>query len=264
MMKMKRTFFGMLCSLLVCLSFSVPAYAWSDMPLVVDHADILSDSEESQLLSKLENISKDRQMDIVVVTESSIGDKTPMEYADDFYDYNGYEEDGVLLLVAMSESKWHISTTGYGITAITDRGLEYMSDQFVGYLSDGEYYEAFDTYADLTADFIDQARTGKPYDNGNLPKKPFKLFRNLIMAIVIGAVLASVVTGSMKAQLDTVHAKAEAKDYLKKDSLKVTRSQDTFLYKHVDRIEKPKDSDSGSSTHTSSSGETHGGGGGSF
>lgn len=265
MKKNMKMMFGLLCSILLCLSFCVPAYAWSDTPLLVDDADLLSDSEESTLLSKLESLSEEKQMDIVVVTENTLDGKTPMEYADDFYDYNGYVEDGILLLISMEESDWYISTKGYGITAITDAGLEYMADQFVDDLSDGDFYEAFTTYADLSGEFIDQARSGEPYDTGNLPKEPFHLFRNLLISLALGLVVGSIVTGNMKAQLDSVHSKAQAMDYVKKDSMKVTQSQDMFLYKHVDRREKPKESDSsGSSTHTSSSGSSHGGGGGKF
>lgn len=52
--------------------------------------------------------------------------------ADDFYDYNGYgygeEGDGIIFLISMEERKWQISTCGFGITAFTDAGQEYMAD----------------------------------------------------------------------------------------------------------------------------------------
>lgn len=262
---MKKRLFGVLFAILLCLSLSVSAFAQSDMPLLVDDADLLIDSEESTLLSKLENISNNQQMDIVIVTVNDLYGETPRDYADDFYDFNGYSEDGVLLLVSMEDSDWYISTSGYGITAITDAGLEYMADQFLDDLSNGNYYDAFVTYADLCNEFINMARSGDPFDVEDLPKEDFNYITSLLVSLGIGLVVAFIITGRMKGKLKTVRRQTEATDYVKTSSMKVTQSRDLFLYKHIDRHAKPQESTSGGSrTHTSSSGRTHGGGGGKF
>ncbi len=116
---------------------------------VVDMAGLLSDSEKTALLTKLDEISERQQADIVVVTADTLDGKMPMDYADDFYDYNGYgfgeNHDGVLLLVSMENRDWWISTCGYGITAITDAGIKYISEKFLSELSDGNYAESFST-----------------------------------------------------------------------------------------------------------------------
>lgn len=230
---------------------------------MVDEAGLLTDTELVDLEAKLTQISDRQGVDIVVVTVDSTEGKTPMAYADDYYDYHGYRADGILLLISMEDSDWWVSTTGYGITAITDAGLEYISDRFVPCLSDGEFAEGFIVFAELCDEFITQAKTGEPYDTHNLPKAPFALIRNLIIALVIGLAAALGVTGSMKSKLKTVRQQTRADDYMAKDSLQLTHSRDLFLYTHLDRRAKPKSS-SGSTTHTSSSGRTHGGGGGKF
>ena len=53
---MKKRLFGILFAVLLCLSLSVPAFAQGNMPLLVDNADLLTDSEESALLSKLAKV----------------------------------------------------------------------------------------------------------------------------------------------------------------------------------------------------------------
>lgn len=262
---MKKRLFGILLAILLCLSLSVPVFAQNDVPLLVDDADILIDSEEGALLSKLESISNHQQMDIVVVTVNDLYGEIPRDYADDFYDFNGYAEDGILLLVSMEDSDWYISTSGYGITAVTDAGLEYMADQFVGDLSDGNYYSAFVTYADFCDEFISMARSGDPFDVEDIPKEDFNYITSLLVSLGIGLVVAFIITGRMKGKLKTVRRQAEAVDYVKTGSMKVTQSRDLFLYKHIDRHTKSQESSSGGSrTHTSSSGRTHGGGGGKF
>ena len=171
----------------------------------------------------------------------------------------------MLLLVSIEDNDWHISTSGYAITAFTDAGREYMSEQFVPYLSDGEYYKAFSTYADLCDQFITQAKTDEPYDVGNLPKEPFKIWFNVLIALGIGFVFAIIVVLYMKSKLKSVRFQPAASSYVRNGSMNVTQSGDFFLYSHLDRRARPKDNDSGgSSTHTSSSGSTHGGGGGKF
>lgn len=262
---MKKKLFGILFAILLCLSLSVPAFAQGNMPLLVDNADLLTDSEESALLSKLKQISNDQRMDIVIVTARDLAGETPRNYADDFYDFNCYAEDGVLLLISMEDSDWYISTSGYGITAVTDAGREYMAAQFVDDLSDGNYYDAFVTYADFCNEFISMARSGNPFDVEDLPKEDFNYITSLLVSLGIGFVAALIITGRMKGKLKTVRHQTEATDYVKTGSMKVTQSRDLFLYKHIDRHAKPKESNSGGSrTHTSSSGRTHGGGGGKF
>ena len=252
----------MLLALLITLSFAVPAFAEA-MPRLVDQADLLTDAQEASLLSELDSISNRQGMDVVVVTADTLDGKSPMAYADDFYDYNGYAEDGILLLVSMENSDWWISTAGYGITAFTDAGIEYLGNRFVPSLSDGDYAGAFEIFADHCDEFITQAKTGDPYDTHNLPKEPFDFLLNLAVSFVIGLVIAAVATAVMKGKLKSVRAQAGASGYVKTGSMNVTHRQDLFLYRDVNRTAKPKDS-SGSSTHTSSSGRSHGGGGGKF
>lgn len=240
---------------------------------VVDMAELMDDSEKSFLLSKLDEISERQKVDVVVVTVNTLDKKTPADYADDFYDYNGYGfgagKDGILLLVSMEDRDWYISTTGYGITAITDKGIEYISDKFLPELSDGDYYESFVEYADQCDKFITQAKTGKPYDVGNMPKEPFPVFSAVVTGLLVGLISALVITSMMMGKLKTVRMQLSASDYVKNGSMKVTHRQDQFLYSHVNKIRRETQSSShggggGSSTHISSSGSSHGGGGGKF
>ena len=268
-MKMKKQLFGALLALALCLTTVFSAAAASDMPRLVDNAELLGSSEQIELLKTLDEISLRQQVDVIVITTNSLNGKTPEAFADDIYD-NGYgfgaDRDGILLLVSMEDRDWHISTCGYGMTAVTDDGVDYISNRFLSDLSDENYAAAFATYAELCGEFITQAKTGQPYDRSHMPKAPFNTVKYLLISMGIGLVIALIVTGSMKGKLKSVRMQAAAASYVKANSMHITESSDIFLYQTVDRREKPKSNDGsgGSSSHTSSSGQTHGGGGGKF
>ncbi|MBR6587341.1 MAG: TPM domain-containing protein [Kiritimatiellae bacterium] len=259
---MKKRIFTLLGILLLSVCLIQSALASDGIVRFVDDADLLTDSEEAALSAKLDEISLRQNLDVVIVTVNSTGDRTAAEYADDTYDTGGYGEDGVLLLIDMNNRKWAVSTSGYGITAFTDAGLDYLTDQITDPMSAGKWKEAFQSFAGLCDEFITQARTGSPYDAGNLPKKPFTPLLTGLVSLGIGFVIAFFRMNKWKTQLYSVRAKAEAKEYVKGGSLRLTEQKDLFLYRRVDRREKAESG--GSSTHTSSSGKTHGGASGSF
>lgn len=247
-----------------------PVLPERSLPRLVDEADLLFDWEEEELLAKLNEISKHQQVDVAVVTVNTLMGKNPQDYADDYYDYNGFgfgeNNDGVLLLVNMGERDWHMTTTGYGIHAITDAGVEYISEKFLPDLSDGYYTDAFDTFATLCDEFITQAKTGEPYDYGNMPKG--KVNPLWIPGSAAGGALAGQIPiSSMKKKLKSVGKQKSAARYFNKDSFALRASNDNFLYSNVKRVYvEPSESRSGggSSTHFGSSGSSHGGGGGKF
>lgn len=266
---MKKRIFALLLAVLLCFASFTVVCAESTLPRLVDDADLLFDYEEEELLSMLDEISERQQFDVVVVTVESLDGKTPQAYADDFYDYNGYgfgsSYDGALLLLAMDSRDWYISTCGYGITALTDYGIEYIGEEMLSDLSSGFYYDAFVTFAELCDEFVTQAVNGEAFDVYNAPKGKFPFFKNLLIALVIGLVVGLIAVLVMKGQLKSVSFKKDANSYEKQGSMQVTGAHELFLYRNVNRVRKAENNSSGgSSTHTSSSGRSHGGGGGKF
>ena len=272
---MKKRLFTILFTVILIFSTVLPVSAAEEempperlLPRLVDEADLLTDEEEADILEQLDEISERQECDVAVVTVDGLDGKSAMEYADDFYDYNGYgfgeEKDGILLLVSMEERDWYISTCGFGITALTDAGIEYVADEFLPMLSDGDYSDAFEKYAELCDNFITQARTGEPYDVGNLPKGTVPAFW-IFVDLLIGFVIALIIGMIKKSALKSVVKNTQAQDYMVSGSMVLTKNWDHLVNKTVTtrKIERNENS-GGSSTHTSSSGRTHGGGGGKF
>lgn len=242
-------------------AFSAPVLAAqeeSHPARLVDDAGLLEASQAQELEEKLDQIIEEYACDVAIITEESIGGMDIQDYADDFfddYDYGmGEEHSGILLLVTMSEREWWMTTTGDAIDIFTDARQEEISDHFVSYLSDEEYYDGFVEFADLCENTIVQVQTEDEDD----------LLGTVIIAVGIGFVLSLIITGVMRSGMKSVRFKPDAADYLQKGSVRLNRSHDMFLYRQVTKSAKPKNNSSSSSTHVSSSGRTHGGSGGSF
>lgn len=234
--------------LALLLAFAVPVMAAGQ--LLVDDADVLSSKEERQLSKKLEDASDACDMDVAVVIVDGIGNEDIQDYADDYYDYNGYADDGVMLVVDvdMDSRQWWITGTGTGADVFTSSVINKIGNKIEGDLSDGEYLDAFETFAELCVEYVE--------DHGS-----FNVGGSLLVALIVGLLAALIVTGIWRGQLKSVHFKAAAGDYLKPGSLVVTGSQDLYLYSTVTKVRRQQSS---SGTHTSSSGRSHSGGGGRF
>ncbi len=265
----KFALFTVAFMLIIFTAFS----AFAENPArVVDNADLMTDSQEAELLEKLNSIYNEQQFDCVVVTVKDTEGKSDMEYADDYYDYNGYgygeNHDGCLMLIRVSSdydrNVW-ISTTGYGITALTDYGINYLLDEIVPHFKEGDYYQGSVVYASLVSEFVDEARSEKPYDVNHRKKNVNNYFTAIGVSLIIGLVIAAIITFSVKAKYKPVKFNRGASNYLVDGSMNMKASYDNFLYSTVSRTKIESSSSSGgSSTHSGSSGTSHGGGGRSF
>ncbi|MBE5997809.1 MAG: TPM domain-containing protein [Lachnospiraceae bacterium] len=281
---MKKRFLSILLAVLIVALTALPVFAVEPLkvPRLTDDADLLTGEEETKLLAKLDEISERQAFDVVVVTKNGLDGKTPQEYADDYFDYNGFGQgtdyDGALLLLDMDSRSYHISTSGYGITALTDYGMTLMEDSFVPKLSAGNYYDAFTDFANQCDYYVTKAKEGTPIDVPDAepltdPEPPVKHKPGLGTAGIAGAIgllVGSLRANGMKAKLKTVKRQQNAAEYVRRDSMRMRVSRDDFMYRNVTRTARPKETDrdsgshGGSTTHISSSGHTHGGSGGKF
>lgn len=235
---MKRIF-DLFLALLLCVMLTVSVSA-AQMPRLVDAADLLTDSQESELLERLDAVSAELQTDVVIVTMESCGGYSADQVAEAYYDQYefgyGDNRDGVLLLLSMAERDWRILCNGFAADAITPGERDAIGEHIVEELSAGEYMEAFMEFSSLCVYEIEGERNGFPFDFG----------LSLGVSVVIGVVTALIATGIMRSKLKSVRSRTGAREYTKPGSMQLTRSSDLFLYRTVNRRRKPQQSSSGS------------------
>ena len=231
---------------------------------VIDEAEILTDSEEAALDTKLAAIEQSHKVRILIGTMKST-DGTPLgKIANNVVDQIPSDSGTIVLLLSMKERDWYISTDNKMRTRITDgKGVDYLAGEFLPELKEGKYAAAFTTFAATTDEMLTYyEKEGTPYD----PANAFNL-----MAFGIALACALILGGTIYYMLyeyeSNVTFAAEADAYLNHDSFRLTQDEDNFLYTTVTRRTKEKkesSSSSSSNVSTSSSDSSHGGGGGKF
>ena len=247
-----------LMALMVVMLAGSPVRAAKD--LVVDQADLFSDAEESQLQSSADELGARYSMDIVIVTTNEAGGKTPMEYADDYFDYNGYgvgeNRDGILMLIDFDydpRTVW-ISTRGSGIDYLTDARIESILDDMFAddKMATGDYYGAAQAFLNSTSDIL----------RGNV----LTPIEGLISLLASGGVGAGIF-GNVRSRYKGKNSRPIF-EYQKNSLVNYGVTTDNLFNTYTTSRVIPKTTSSGgrggSSTHTSSSGGTHGGGGRGF
>lgn len=279
---MKRKLISLLLAVLICGGLAVNASAVSDLPLVADNAGLLTPQEVTALEDKALSLGTEYGMDIVILTADRLDGKRPQDYADDYYDTQGYGDSGILFLLAMEEREWYISTCGDAIYALTDYGIQELGETVVPYLSEGEYYEGFDAYLNALPDYLEAYRDGAPVDgyadnsgdyyHGDREDVVYyqrETSPSLLLSLVLGVAAGAVTVLIMRACMNTKRKQHSASDYLKPGSFHMRTHQDMFLYSNVSKVRRQENNNNhhgggGSSVHTSSGGRSHGGGGGKF
>lgn len=228
-------------------------------PRLLDGAGIISDSKEEEITRKLDELSEKYKFDFAVVTAATTYGKEPMDFADDYYDYNGFGQgknrDGVLLLISMDPRMVWISTCGKGTKAISTSDTDEIIDLFFDDVVNAEFDNVPLTFADGAVRELKSFRTN-----------PLKL---LVVAVIIGFIIASGMVSSMRKKLKSVHLRAAAPDYVAEGGLKLLMNDDRLVDSIVNKSVKAQTTSGGGSRtggsgggiHTSSSGTSHGGGG---
>lgn len=285
---MRRKALSLLLCLLLLSSFVLTGSASSSLPMVIDGAVLFSNGELADLENKAQSLRTAYEMDVVILTVDTLDGNSAQDYADNYYDENGYgygdDYSGLLFLLAMEEREWYISTCGKAIYAFTDYGLDRLGELVVPYLSSGDYYNAFDRYLDALPSYFEEYGNGHPLDGGissysdqdpssNMREdvvyyKP-KRNINIFVSLMIGIAAATVVILIMRGTMNTRRRQHSAGDYLKPGSYHLRTHQDLFLYSHVSKVRRQENNGGrhgggGNSVHRSSGGRSHGGRGGGF
>ncbi len=259
---MKKIFSCMLL-LFISMALRLPAYAAFDNLPIIDDAGYLMQSELDELSMELDKVREKYNFEVAIYTESDMTSDSAEASADDIYDYQGYgageNDDGIMLYICSGTREYHFTTHGKGLEYFNSRGLIYLESKIVPYLSENDYYEAFEAYIETSDELLQMAKDGKPYNEKHYSTK--YLVGVILVCLLAPLLIAFIMMKRKLKKMKTAVENDYAANYVKPGSMRIDTSRDLFLFSRITKTEKPKSS---SGTHTSSSGRTHGGRGGSF
>lgn len=223
---------------------------------VFDTAGLLTDEEYWTLEDYAQEISEQRQCAVYFVTVDDFrnyGDGDIFNVARQIFLDNdfgmGEGKDGVMLILSMAERDYRLLAHGFGDTALTDYGKDYISEEFLDNFADNDWYGGCLDYLACTDELLSQAREGKIYDRYNWITGGVLWVWSLILGVVISLIVCTVQRAMMRKK---VHEQTGALGYVQGD-VHITRKRD--VYSHTTevrrKIEKKDSGSSGSHSHSS-------------
>ena len=246
---LKKTATLLLAVLCLFVCFALTASAETEAGRVYDPGHLLSETEESQLATLLDELSTEAGVELYMATYRSSGSY------DDFYgdDYctrvqNIKGTDAVLLVVTyeypIDTYFYNMYTYGDANYAISQKEVNYILDTYDVYdnLKGGRVYEGAVAFFEMSAKAF-TGRVGAP----------------MAVIVVVSAVIALVIAFAVRAGIVASYKKKKASvDYPldRYAKLELTHEADRFVREYTTRTYSPR------SSGGSSGGGRHGGGGG--
>ena len=252
---MKRLISVMVAVLLLAL-LAIP-FSGAQIPecCVFDDEGLLSEIEYQTLEDYAREISEQRQCAVYFVTVDDFrhyGDGDIFNVARQIFlasDFGmGEEKDGVMLLLSMADRDYSLIGYGFGETALTDYGREYICEHFLDDFADDDWFHGVFDYLAYTDDLLSQAREGRVYDRYNWITGGVLWVWSLILGAVISLVVCLIQRAMMRKK---VREQTNALDYVQGD-VHITRRRD--VYSHTTeirhKIEKNNSGSSGDHSHS--------------
>lgn len=191
---------------------------------IYDFADILTSKDEEKLYKQVNNFIIKTKIDCVIVTINNNVKNSTKQYAHDFYNYNNFWNDGILLLLDMSNKSIYVATNGYAYELFPDSRLQPMLKSVFAKVKERKYYEACTNFMTSVSQFVDIGLVNEDekfvqvLDDGKVIITSSEyLLAIFIFALGGAAFIISILVLSNK----MVRKATSAKGFLNKDTMKI-------------------------------------------
>lgn len=245
---------------------------------IYDFSDILTEEEEIEVLNKIKDFKDRTNFDVVILTYDLVyyNDKENEDFAADFYDFNDFSRNGVLLFrnTYASDRYFDIYTFGEAQLYFYDTRLSAILDDIYDDISSDNYMSAIDlmmsrldhyySAGKLKGYFVDNdgfLRNNNDYyldKDGKLVKR-IHYFAPVLPALGISAVITAIVMAIMVSKNKMIRVATKATEYVDRKSIKYEQNEDKFITTNTTRTRISSSSSGGGGGHSSFGGHSGGG-----
>ena len=239
---------------------STPAIDASEK--IYDFGNLLTDSEEDKLYTQIKKFIDGASLDFAIVTISDNVKNSSKDYAHDFYDYNMFDNDGILFLIDMDNRSIYMSTNGTAVSLFPDSRMEPILENVYGKVSQKKYYDACLSFTTSISEFIELGDSD--YNEDVVINDDGTITKNLhLLEVFLFALIGTIIIIVILIMMNRMVSKATlAKEFLNKETMKINDISEVFLGSHTSKTLIADDSSN--MTSKGSSGQNHGGKGHKF
>lgn len=233
--------------------FTIGSSAADGKVYLKDISGVLTDSEFSEANKMLSDMSEKYGVDVVVFF---VPEDVTDEEVEAFYDDGGYgtgeKRDGIITVIITDDYVTYntvISLAGnFSEKSETSDAIAEFSYSFKQKIRDHDYVAVVKECVEAESRYIEKFNE----------EHAFHVVKSLLIAVVVGFIIALIIVLVMKGKLKSVSKKNQAADYVIPGSFYLRESRDLYLYSHVSRTPRADNSSrGGGGSHTSAGGVSH-------
>lgn len=239
---MTKRFVAILIAVIMSLTLMISASAYTYQH-ISDSAGKLTYDETDELEAYAENIESSYGICVMLcITEDTDG-MSDIGYAEKIYAENTDNENGFILLHNDNENTYAVFTSGnageiFDGEAVNEMRIAYDSNNsYYGGISD--YYKAAESLL-ANGESVSDNKETVTTENDTSDEKDGVGIIWIPVSLGIGLLIGFLIINSIASKNKSVHMQKNATVYTRPGSMIVTGSADNFLYKNVERKEKPK------------------------
>ena len=246
---MTKKIFAILIAVIICFSAAISASAYTREYVIIDYADKLSSSEIEELNLFAEELESAYGVTVLFCITEGTGDVSADKFAEETYGDYTDNENGIIIVRDDWSKTYSVFTSGNADEALTDAAVDSMKDAYD--LSESYYggiyacYELAEEYLEngysggyvydeepVSASEADEPKTENEKDGVSIIWLP--------VSLLIGLLVGFLIINGIASKNKSVKMQENATVYTRPGSMNITGSADNFLYKNLDRTEKPK------------------------
>ena len=244
---MTKKIFAMIIAALICVSFVFSASAYTQ-EYVIDYADKLASSEIEELDLFAEKLESAYGVTVLFCITEGTGDVTADEFSSETYGDYTDNENGIIIVHDDWNKSYSVFTSGNADEYFSDAAVDSMID---AYDLNESYYGGLYACYELAEEYLENGYSGgyvydeESLDNstetaGESEEKDGVSIIWLPVSLLIGLLVGFLIINGIASKNKSVKMQKNATVYTRPGSMNITGSADNFLYKNIDRTEKPK------------------------